>query len=88
MVTDPVERWVRRPADQSFDVVFADPPYELATAAVADLLAAVLAGGWSASSGLVVVERSSRSEPIGWPAGLGSGWTRSYGETVLHFAER
>jgi 16S rRNA (guanine966-N2)-methyltransferase len=88
VVTDPVERWVGQPADQCFDVVFADPPYELATAAVADLLAALLDNGWSAASGLMVVERSSRSEPIGWPAGMRPGRTRSYGETVLHFAER
>ncbi len=85
VVTASVEAWVRQPADHTFDVIFADPPYEFETTAVEDLLTVVLEHGWLAESGLVVVERSSRSSPIPWPAGLTPLRPRAYGETVLYF---
>ena len=88
VVTASVEAWVRQAADHSFDVIFADPPYELETTAVEDLLTVVLGHGWLAESGLVVVERSSRSSPLAWPAGLTPLRPRAYGETVLYFADR
>lgn len=88
VVTATVEAWVRQPADCSFDVVFADPPYEFPTDAVEPLVAGLLASGWLAAGGLFVVERSSRSTRPTWPAGLRPGRPRSYGETVLYLAER
>lgn len=65
------------------DVVFADPPYELADAALAGVLAA-LAGGWLRDGADVVVERSSRSPAPAWPAGLEPGRVRTYGDTAVH----
>lgn len=88
VVTAPVDIWVRQSAIHSYDVIFADPPYELATHEVEDLLSAILEHGWLAESGLVIVERSSRSSPITWPVGLTPRRSRSYGETLLVFAER
>lgn len=73
------------PADP-FDLVFADPPYDLGVAAVeADL--AALAHGWLAPEALVVVERSARGAEIGWPAGFHAEKPRRYGETRLELAE-
>ena len=84
--TTAVETLARSAADQPYDVAFADPPYALATerldAAVADLVAQ----GWLAPDGLLVLERSSRSPAPRWPDGVDETWHRSYGETVLHFA--
>jgi len=80
-----VEQLVAQPAPQPFDVVFLDPPYELGSSAVADVLAAVAAHGWLAPDALVVVERSRRSDDFAWPTAVGEFWTRGYGETVLHF---
>ncbi len=85
VATSRVERWVRSPADQAYDVVFADPPYELS--GVDGLMVALLANGWLADDGLVVVERSTRSEPPTWPAALVEQWERRYGETTLYFAQ-
>lgn len=83
-----VEQLVAEPPGQPFDVVFLDPPYDLASAAVDDLLAALVAGGWLAPDALLVVERSKRSPDLVWPPGTEETWSRSYGETVLHFATR
>ncbi|MBF6257086.1 16S rRNA (guanine(966)-N(2))-methyltransferase RsmD [Nocardia farcinica] len=70
-----------------FDLVFADPPYELDTAAVAADVALLAARGWLADGALVVLERSARSAEIDWPAAFLPGTPRRYGETRLELAE-
>lgn len=71
-----------------FDVVWFDPPYDVASALVDSQVARVVAGGWLAPDGLVIVERSSRSEPPIWPDALPDRSTRRYGETTLHLATK
>jgi 16S rRNA (guanine966-N2)-methyltransferase len=85
VLTTKVEALVRQPAEVSYDVVFADPPYDLKAAAVEAVLAAVVEHGWVAPDGLVVVERSRRGSDLSWPPGFDAGWSRRYGETVLFF---
>ncbi len=70
----------------AFDVVWADPPYDLDAAAVDQVIAEVVAGGWLAAHGLVIVERSGRDRAPLWPADMEDSWHRVYGETTLHFA--
>lgn len=68
---------------RAYDVVFADPPYDLSEEALGEVLVR-LADGWTTPDGLVVVERSARSpEPL-LPSGLTLLRTRRYGETALH----
>ncbi len=82
----------RRPVDavlaeagEPFDLVFADPPYELADAKVAEMLAALVAHGWLAESAMVVVERSARSAEPAWPAGIALVTQRRYGDGCLWY---
>ncbi len=82
-----VEPLVRQPADTAYDVVFADPPYDLAGGAVDAILASVVEQGWVAPDGLIVVERSRRTPQPVWPPGFDGGWSRRYGETVLFFGQ-
>lgn len=88
VVADRVEQVVARPARTAYDVVFADPPYELATTALDALLVDLVDQGWLAVDGLVVVERSRRTPELSWPEVIAERWSRSYGETVLHFGTR
>ena len=81
-----VETLARTAAERAYDVVFADPPYELTT--VDDLVADVVSNGWLADNGLVVVERSARTAPPAWPDVLAERWQKTYGETMLCFAQR
>jgi 16S rRNA (guanine966-N2)-methyltransferase len=80
-----VEELTDRPAVRAYDVVFADPPYELATDAVSTVLTGLVAHDWLAPTALVVVERSRRSPALRWPDAFDQVRVRRYGETVLSF---
>jgi 16S rRNA (guanine966-N2)-methyltransferase len=80
-----VEQVLQRPPARPYDVVFADPPYELDTSAVNAQLQQLVANRWVAPGSLVVVERSRRTPDLTWPEASAKRWSRAYGETVLHF---
>ena len=82
-----VEQLLADAPAEAYRVVFADPPYGTDAAAL-DRLLGPLVDGWLARDGLAVVERASRSAAPTWPDGLGRTWSRRYGETTLHFAQR
>ncbi len=83
-----VEQLVRQPARQAYDIVFADPPYDLDPAKLDAVLADLVGHGWVADDGLIVVERSRRSpEPVG-PEPYTELEVRRYGETVLTLLRR
>jgi 16S rRNA (guanine966-N2)-methyltransferase len=71
-----------------YDVVFADPPYAVPDEEITAMLAALAGGGWLAADAVVVVERSSRSGPVEWVAGLTADRSRRYGETTLWYGRR
>ncbi|MEU1982390.1 16S rRNA (guanine(966)-N(2))-methyltransferase RsmD [Nocardia sp. NPDC019395] len=70
----------------AFDLVFADPPYDLPTAAVEGDIRALAANGWLAEDALLLVERSVRSAEIGWPAEFAGRAAKRYGETRIESA--
>lgn len=83
-----------RPAPSAFDLVLADPPYDVPDTEVAGWLTAAEAGGWLAAAATVVVERAvrrgARRDGAGfeWPAPLRAVRERRYGDTVLHVGVR
>ncbi len=86
LATDRVERVLARgPAGERYDVVFADPPYALADAAVSRVLALLAGHGWLAPGALVIVERATRSGPVSWPDGFSSDRARRYGEATFWY---
>lgn len=90
VVTDRAERLLsqpptgRRGAADRYDLVFADPPYAVAAAAVTRVLT-LLAADWLADEALVVVERATRSGPFDWPPGYRQGKSRRYGEATFWY---
>lgn len=66
------------------DLVFLDPPYDLAETDLTSALDA-LAPLLSADA-VVLVERSTRSPEPGWPTGIALDRRRAYGETTLWWA--
>ena len=75
-------------ASAPYDLVFADPPYDVADGVVEQVLAGLADHGWLAHGALVVVERAKprRGEAFAWPEGFEPGKDRIYGETLLRTA--
>ena len=65
------------------DLVFLDPPYEVSTADIEELLVDLLPA--LSSEALVVIERSARSVAPVWPEGYLDDGSRTYGETLIYF---
>jgi 16S rRNA (guanine966-N2)-methyltransferase len=87
LVTDRVERVLARgPGRDPYDVVFADPPYAQPGEGVTAMLATLAGQGWLAPGALVIVERATRSGPVGWPAGFTADRARRYGEATFWYA--
>lgn len=80
------ETMLRTAPATAFDIVFLDPPYDVPSERVSEVVRLVVEHGWLREDGLVVVERSSRSSDLEWPRRLNDQWTRRYGETTLHLA--
>jgi 16S rRNA (guanine966-N2)-methyltransferase len=66
-----------------FDLVFLDPPYDLAGPDLARILESLRAPGWLAPAAGVVIERSSAAGPPPLPSGWQVTWERVYGDTLV-----
>ncbi|MEQ6898643.1 16S rRNA (guanine(966)-N(2))-methyltransferase RsmD [Microbacterium sp. KR10-403] len=64
-----------------YDVVFADPPYDVTDAATGDVLTALVAH--LAEDAIVILERAARSPEPPMPTGLAVDRVRRYGDTAL-----
>ncbi len=71
-------------APSSFDVVFADPPYDLPTVQLAGVLATLAQRGVPRDGAVVVVERPTRGLWT-WPLGYRALHDRKYGDATLHY---
>ena len=74
------------PVNAPYDLVFADPPYDLPDEELATVLGELTAPGWLAPDALVVVERATRRGSPAWPTGLVESRSRRYGEGTLWYA--
>ena len=80
-----VRRLLSVPPDRPYDLVLADPPYDVVAEEVADVLALLRDEGWLAPGSLVVVERATRGGDVVWPQGYAAVAQRRYGETTLWY---
>jgi 16S rRNA (guanine966-N2)-methyltransferase len=75
------------PAEAPFDLVFLDPPYDVAAGTVGGVLRALALAAWTSPGALAVVEQAwDASTTVG--DGWRSEWERRYGATLVVFAER
>jgi 16S rRNA (guanine966-N2)-methyltransferase len=68
-----------------FDLVLADPPYDMAADEVTRTLASVVSGGWLQPDGVAVVERAARGEGLIWPPGFVALRRNTYGQTSVWY---
>lgn len=66
-----------------FDLVLLDPPYDVPSGEVADLLAALAAADAVSPGATVVIERASGGDPVTLPEGWDVRRERTYGDTLL-----
>lgn len=85
-VESTVESFLAREVSDTYDLVFADPPYDVAPSHLDHLLAGVVPH--LASDAVVVVERSARTPEPHPPAGLDLWRKRTYGETAIYLFDR
>ncbi|MDN5820288.1 MAG: 16S rRNA (guanine(966)-N(2))-methyltransferase RsmD [Brachybacterium sp.] len=74
---------IAQPNQPVATLVFLDPPYDVPTEALEQMLLTLRPA--LADDALVVVERSSRTRPLEWPQGWADDGIKFYGETVLQF---
>lgn len=70
---------------QTWDIVFIDPPYELANDAVTAALVLLLPR--LSADAIVAVERASRDPEPDWPEGYGVLAPKDYGETRIYWLD-
>jgi 16S rRNA (guanine966-N2)-methyltransferase len=73
----------RPPAEAPFDLVFLDPPYDLAPHELDAMLSALAAPGWLAPGATVVVEQRRHATALTLPSGWEARWERAYGDTLV-----
>lgn len=83
VVTSSVESFLAKPAGNAFDVVFIDPPYEMPSSVLTDVLKSLVAQRYVAQDSVIVVERSARSDEIALPEPLVQTDLRAHGETSV-----
>ena len=79
------ESFVKHYDGPTFDVVFADPPYDLATVACNDMMRDLVERNLVNTDGIIVLERSTRSDDPSAPSGWMIADTRTYGETRVWY---
>ncbi|GAB4000499.1 16S rRNA (guanine(966)-N(2))-methyltransferase RsmD [Nocardioides marmoraquaticus] len=85
VLAQPVGRALAAPPRAAYDLVLADPPYDVPDVELAQALALLVGQGWVAPGGTLVVERSARSPEPAWPDGLEPQRRKAYGETALWY---
>lgn len=72
-------------AGVAFDIVVADPPYDLPNEDLAAMLLGLHARGLLGPQADLIVERARRTADLEWPEPLVGERTKRYGDTVLLF---
>lgn len=77
---------IDRAADYRFDVIYLDPPYDFPNTTIEKVLTKISSIGILKAGAVVIVERSSRTQPFHWPEALSALKERKYGEGTVYFA--
>jgi 16S rRNA (guanine966-N2)-methyltransferase len=74
--------------DRPMDLVLADPPYDVPAAEIAQMLTALVDGGWTSQGTVVVLERGASGPELAWPEGWLRWRSRRYGDSRIELANR
>lgn len=80
-------KYLDRPADYAFDIIFLDPPYEISNKEVEKNLSDLVNNSYVKKSTVVAIERDSKARPLEWPSPLREVKVRKYGAATIYYAE-
>lgn len=69
----------------TYDIIFLDPPYEMANTEVEKLLRKIHALDILSTHGVIAIERDGKTKSFNWPTGLAEVKVRSYGAGSIHY---
>jgi len=81
-------RFVSAPHQITFDIIFMDPPYDLANADIEELIQQIHTHGLLSDRGLIAIERASKKTPFQWPEPFIQEKIRSYGQGSIFYGGR
>ena len=71
----------------TYDIIFMDPPYEFGDQGVYELIDLIIKNNFSKQGSVLVIERSSKSPAIKWPAPFKELRVKEYGVATLYYGE-
>lgn len=72
-------------ANNSYEIIYIDPPYEATNAEVEKILKKILTLNLLSKHGIIAIERDGKSVAFTWPEGLVEQKIRSYGAGSIHY---
>lgn len=81
-----VDAVLHRAPWRAFDLVLADPPYDVEPAHLDHVCSLLTRHGWTEAGSVVVVERSARSAEPAWSPPLTATRSKRYGGTAVYWA--
>lgn len=72
-------------ADKIYDIIFMDPPYDVANQVIEEILEQIGNRGLLKPDGVIVVERESREPAFKWPTSFAELKVRSYGQGSMFY---
>ncbi|MFM8843006.1 MAG: 16S rRNA (guanine(966)-N(2))-methyltransferase RsmD [Actinomycetota bacterium] len=87
VITMSVGKFLERPGDIQYDIIFLDPPYDLPNNEIEKNLSALIRNSHLKPSSVIAIERDSKARPLAWPEGLKEVKVRKYGAATIYYAE-
>jgi len=72
-------------ASTSFEIIFIDPPYDVANTEIEKILKKILTLNLLNINGVIAIERDGKTKNFIWPQGLSEVKVRSYGAGSIHY---
>ena len=85
VITSTAERFVATPHQISFEIIFMDPPYDLANSEIEKILTEINSNNLLKRNGIIAIERETKKAQFAWPEPFIEEKVRSYGQGSIFY---
>jgi 16S rRNA (guanine966-N2)-methyltransferase len=85
VVSTKVEKFLADFQERHYDIIFMDPPYEVANQVIEEMLDVIGKSGFLKPDGVIVVERESKAPVFKWPTPFAVLKVRTYGQGSMYY---